>query len=563
MKRAILIAAWLAISVVCADAQAVLYKQSLYGQPTGGCSSAAPLPADTGPTFSAAFGTCALTTRWMSGKLFDVTAQSRTVTIRAINGYPDVKTLAALMGISPLSGIGGLPMSLWYDQSGSGNNCVQATSGAQLSVWLINGKIYVAGDGMIVDFINGAAGSERYCSVSSITTNNQSTSVFAVSQINIAGNQFGLAGTYSSALFNLSPSGPGSGEGFIFGASYSSGATAIRWAATNWVNFGATTSGFFPESQPVVLGVIAGASSLTLTQNEETPTSGTAIGSGTATGATIMGCTFGAACGFYGRTQAILIAGATAFSSGQQQTERNSLYARFNVAPAPAYSVLVDGASTDSGEGAYIGAVMGYGWAAQLRDMVPYPIRWGNTSVPGASLENLTTNFATNQAGFFSGLAIKNLLFIGVEAAGNSIANGDSAAQAYSALGTYVNAAVTAGWSKANIYTSSFSYSQTATTTAYDVLLAANTIGINAITFDGTGTVCPTNATFLAGPPGAPYFNPNSGVSANHPLVPGYNVFAKCFWPQVIQQGIPPAPPATGCNGTFDFSTGCTLGKIP
>src|SRR5580704_10093529 len=140
-----------------------------------------PLPADAVPSvWTANYATAALTNNWLNSNFADVISTGPvTTTIKFISGKPDVATLATLMGVSATTGIGGLAMSKWYDQSGHGNDCTQATGANQLYVWLINGKVYVAGDGYLANFWANSSSLSKYCTLpAGVATNNQASSVY-------------------------------------------------------------------------------------------------------------------------------------------------------------------------------------------------------------------------------------------------------------------------------------------------------------------------------------------------------------------------------------------------
>jgi hypothetical protein len=130
---------------------------SLQPRAPGGCSGGPNLPLDAGVAgITSAYGTCALSKKWLNGNFADVVANGATYTIRFVNGAPDTKRLAQLIGDSnPNYGTGALPLAKWYDQSGNGNDCVQNTSANRLQVWLTNGVVRITGDGWFYKYISG------------------------------------------------------------------------------------------------------------------------------------------------------------------------------------------------------------------------------------------------------------------------------------------------------------------------------------------------------------------------------------------------------------------------
>lgn len=528
MRRLILGLA-IVLSVATASAQGILRQASPL---TGGCNLTGTLPVDAVPgVWTVAYGTCALTKKWFQGKLFDVTAFGSTHTIRAVNGYPDVKTLAGLMGISPAYGSGGLSISKWYDQSGNGNDATQGTAASQPVVWLVNGKVFTASDGVLSDYIDQAASNfDRYFNVPNTATfHNQLMSVYAVVQ---HGNSVAAASNsnYDSVIFSTSLSGTNS---LTFWINAGLSATPFVQLANFDVggSFAAHASGLLPESQPTVAAMIDSASATTFTQNEESGSS-TAVAANTVTGGQIGGYPFfGISGGFFGRMQAVMVAGNTALTSGQQTTMRNSLYSLYGINKAPQINFVVDGASIDSAQGAIIGPtspanVQGLGWVEQMQMFgqgMP-AMRIINTSVTGTTLEDQNAKWATLQSTAFSSSFKKNIVFAGgLGAAGNSIGQGDTPAAAYNYLvNTYIPTVKAAGAWDAIFVATLVGEGVNANFAAYNALLRAGvpagTILIDVPAYDAfTSIGCNGTATV--------YCNPSSALWGSHPTVPGYTAY--------------------------------------
>lgn len=488
------------------------------------------LPVDAVPSvWTIACGTQALTSAWLSGNLFDVQSAG-THTIAAINGYPDIVTLAGLMGIDPHTGIGGLACSKWYDQSGGGNNLTQATATNQPWIVLINGQVYVATDGMLLDFVNGVFNLDKYFSWPSISTNNQAQSVYALLQSSSGGAPI-FGGSYISLLFTNTTT---ISSGYMYGGGSASSTAEPLLNAFDWVGFTSHVSTIIPECQTVVLGTVSGtgATNFTMTQNEETSTV-TSIPVGTSTGGQfgaafyLSGSSSGTATGLYAKTKAFMVA-TSALTSGQQTTMRESLYQMGEISSAPIYNVLVDGASIDVGEGAFVGGVsagvMAYGWADQVLNLVPTPFRLGNTSVPGATIAQLTATWATAQANYFSVSYKKNIVIGPAGAAGNTILGGKTGTQAFTDLQSYITAVKAAGAWDAIVVTT-LGTGQGPQYIIYNNLVIANaaTLGITVARADllppPIGNWDTTNAT---------YFNQVSPYTT-HPTVVGYAVLAQMY----------------------------------
>jgi len=622
---------WLMLIVATPALTGSLRAKPVSGNLHGGCLASVPLPGDAAPvgTFILSYGTCALTSKWLNGKLFDVvvplrevsgsttasaswavgaatitvescpagkvgavvsdrtvsgqlvgyysscsgttlvlqsgalvassgsrdaitTFNTRTVTIRAINGYPDVRTLANLMDILPScpngsgrpSCIGGLPVSKIYDQSGNGNDCTQAVGVNRLAVQLIDGEVYLAGDGMLTAYVSeqgkGNAVPKSCSFPATLSIDSQAWADFSVVQMEVSGNEYGYGSHYTSPIFTV---GTSIGAGFSISTGF--GSSNLNWGLIDWDGSAALDSGLPIETQSLVQSASSSASSLTILQNEEASAILSAVVKNTATGGELgafTGVTSNGA--FWGRMQGFMLANSS-MSAEAQSAVRRALYARFGICPTQKYNFLIDGASVDNGTGSFIGGIQSYGWADQLRDLAPYCIRMGNTAVYGASVENLTTNFLNSQAKFYNSSYAKNILIGPGGALENSLASGDTPAQAYAAFQNWLAAAVTAGWSAGNIYVYLLGPGNSEVRALNNSIISGQrTGGYRILNMGGNPGVagCPVNkpmrtyssAVIAAWPQ---YFNAG-GQSNGHPTVMGYNFFARCFLPQVIEQAI-------------------------
>lgn len=498
----------------------------------GGCAPASVLPLDTGVSgISRAYGTCALTKNWLNRKFADVVVNDVTYTINFINGAPDTRRLAQLMGnINPQFGTGGLPLARWYDQTGSGDDCIQTTAANQMSVWLINGQVSISADGYFVNYISGGTPQDRYCSASSVTTNSQASTYY------FAGRpfQFGAPGynNSSGASVLIQPGsgccGGGAGSGFQIGAEGDNNGTA--WNPSNFFTFswdgfsGPTNTQLWPEDQPVVIGTILGSSTVTWTQNEETPTTcgaSCALTAQTSTGITIgsNNATFtgqGAYVGFQG----LLVFGTTALSTGNQQTIRNSLYARFGIPSTQSYSVIVDGASYDIHQGGLIGGVNGYGWSEQMRSRIPYPVRFVNIATSGATVANLITDW-TNMTSFPCTGSFSKVVYIGPNSAvGNSIAGGETGAQAFTDTSNLLTLVKSKCPSITNVIVATLPGGGEFAN--YNALVRSNASSLGY-------TVADWSADIVMGdfqPSSNPILYNQTGFYAGHPTIQGYSFFA-------------------------------------
>jgi hypothetical protein len=482
---------------------------------TGGCNASRPLPMDvTTIDWSGAYGVCSLTAKWLSGKLFDIIVDGHTYTIKAIKGFPDVRKLARLLGVSPMLGTAGAPLSKWYDESVHGNDC-SSPSGARPSIWLINGKVSVAFDGFLVDEASGS-NADSYCALpSGVVTNNQATTVYAAVQMVSGGATYGYTTRYFPTLFSA---GDTEAHGFIFNAGPPSEGSAISWTASARINDTTTTPTLWPETQPVVIGMIAGSDAFSVTQNEESASS-SALPVDTATGGYIGATPFSINGGFYGRMYTFMVAGATAASSAQQTVMRNALYSLHQIAKRkPKYAILVDGASVDVGLGSRIGNVNGYGWVEQMLAQIPTPIRMGNTAVSGATTAEITSTISKSQCNFFKS-GYTNILIGPSAAAGNSIIAGKTGAQAYSDLQTYVTDMRNCANPPSAILVWLLGTSCTECV-RYNNLIVANAALLCITPIGGSDHLNPIMAAFATS--NAKYFNQSPSWLSGHPTIAGY-----------------------------------------
>ena len=489
----------------------------LGGQYTGGCGTSHPLPGDaTAISWSAGGDVCALKQSWCNGKpLFDIIVGGNTYTINSVNCFPDVRKLASLLGISPVFGRAGAPLSKLYDQLGGTSGFVQATSANRPAIWLINGIVSIAFDGFLVDFGSGSQ-DDRFLNFPSITTNNQNTTAYAAIQASSSCASFGYgsAGDYP-VLFSTSPAGA---TGFSVQTNIPNPLGAFSWVSVSAVN-----TGLWLETQPAVIGVIASSGAFTMTQNEESG-AGAALASGTATGGTLGAINFfSQKSGFFGRMYGFVIAGAIAATSGQQIAMRNAFYGLHNIAKAtPKYSILIDGASVDAGVGSLIGGINGYGWAEQMLAFLPYPIRTGNTSVQGAKILDLNGTVSAFQCNFFQATGTNVLIGPGF-AAGNSISGGKTGAQTYADLVTYLTSIKACSHAPTIIMVYLLASSGSDAENDYNVLVIANaaTLGITPI---GGGPAGGYQNTIMSQfqVANAQYFNQSPAWIASHPTIVGY-----------------------------------------
>jgi hypothetical protein len=524
-----LLAALFSIAVSAAHAQSVPKRNFPASKACIQSPLLLPIEAQVGP-WTVAYGTKSLTRAWLNGKFADVVAASGTVTIRFINGCPDLDTLAGLMSISPNTGYGALPLSKWYDQSGNGNDCTQVANANRPVVMLANGKVYVAGDGVQIAFITSSNG-DKFCNIPATASfSGQALSAYFVWQNNssIAAN-YGASGT----LLTTSSACASGGISVDYGSAENPG---INFYYTDWGSFGNHYTTLFPETQPTVVGFVGGAGSASITQDEEASSALTAATAGTVTGGTVgnIPCRSLNA-GYFGRLQAVMVAGATAFSSAQQTTMRNALYKWANIILPTTSNIelLVDGPSLDDATGAYVGTVMAQGWVEDLTALLP-PMRFGNTSKFGITTEAQTSAWSGNQSTFFDGRYRKHILVASDLAIQNAMVGGDTAAQACTALSNYLAAAkIGVSWSLILVplvppyATSGFA----ARFASYNTMVLANSCGNT-----GTTTVDFRNDPILGinQPASDPVYYNETGPGADHPTQIGYYGYVGYYYSAIM-----------------------------
>lgn len=539
MKR-LLCSALLLFSIVAqahAQAPSISPPARIGGEYTGGCNATRPLPIDaTAISWSAAYDVCALSTKWLNGKpLFDIVVGGNTYTIKSVNGFPDVRKLAGLLGVSPTFGTAGVPVSTWYDQSGNANNCTQSTSANRFSVWLINGRVSMAFDGFLVGYGSGT-NADKYCVMpSGVASNSQSTTVYSAYQMDSAGADFGYStGNVVPTLYTTGATlTNGITLGFGIGTSTSTG-----WSAFNSDGFAATGAETWIETGPTVAGIISSATNFCATQNSEAQVcSGTALTAqsvtGGAVGAAVPPFSGGFYSGFYGRMYDFMIAGGTAASSTQQTALKTALAQLHGISQAtPKYAILVDGASLDVGTGGIIGGINGYGYIEQMLSQIPYPIRMGNTAVYGATTPQIAGTVSTSQCNFFQS-GYTNILIAPNAAAGNDINDGSTAAQAFTNLQTYLTdiKACTHAPTKIFVFLLGGGIDCVSSCTAEqvynnDVIANAASLGITPIGYHEQCAINGIMESFTSS--NTQYFNQSPSWLLNHPKVVGYQNYSLC-----------------------------------
>lgn len=495
---------------------------------TGGLNLSGVLPMDVVPaTWTVANGVAALTSAWQAANknLFDLASGTTIKTVAG--GYPDVAALATALGISPTTGIGGAPISKFYNQNGSGNDSAQATAANRPWVALIKGKVFIATDGWMADNLAGNATKNRFINLPSISFNNRSLSFFTVTTPSSSSAQYSTGGLANTSA-GLITTGTGSG-GFTFGNGEGD------FFCSDWTSFGTIgPADFLPFlAQKSVVGMVLAAASSTYSSNEKISTDG-ALSAGSATGGNLFTHqeAFGIPGGLWSRTQAAMIS-SDILTSDQQSAIRQSLYSTFRVVRGN-INILIDGASVDYATGAYLDSstdgsavASGYGWDQQVVDVLldaGKSVKVQNTSSYGLTIAQQTANWPTIQAKFFDLTASKNILFASCHAMHNSF-SGRTGTEAFSDFQAYITAAKAAATAAGGAWDVIFAFR--GYNTDYDNLLNANaaTLGVTVI---DTGAFLPEDFDTN------PIYTYQTGPAAGHYTTLGYAQFVPAIAPPLL-----------------------------
>lgn len=393
---------------------------------TGGfnLSSGYPVDSVTGVTITTVCGVAATTQAQKNGPLFDVVTSGGTTTIFGVGaGYPDIVALAYALGVDPRNGIGGASISKCYDQKNT-NHWTQATTGAiRPLIYLIQGNIYLGFSG-VLSGINGLA--EPFLS-NSASINNRSASVF-IPYIPYTSSNSGSPGNYIyMTAFGTKAGAPGATDIGLFGPS--SSADGSTEATKSFSGVGDYTNGIQQTVSPYiglqyqVLSLLSGAASTTVQANT-TSASGTAL----VVNATNTPLSFGQAADgvtpLSARATAILV--SSSIFSGPQTTTMTTAFgawsgANISVNKANSVNVVVDGASSDIGQGSVPGNSYkvtsggGYGYEEMLKDNFLKQgknVSWHNFAVSGATIAQRTVDYSNSyvQNSGYQPSSTKNIL---------------------------------------------------------------------------------------------------------------------------------------------------------
>lgn len=360
------------------------------------------LPGDAAVGSSPLFecGTASLTSGWLNGNLFDIKRKSdgATTTIAAINGVPDIATLA-----SYLPG----QATTCYDQSGHAANATQITLANAPEVRAVGNNVYFA----FSKISPPPSGSGNYFFNLPATSWGTGFSFFQMSQLS------NVIGQYAPAMFEL---GVDTGN---FQTYYVKSTDTNSWSDETNVNITATYAST-GESNPQVFAMVSGAAagSATAYWGERAINQINWKTKGTPVGGRIGGCvqcTSGP--GFLdGTVQAVIIYGS-ALSASNRQLVSLGMYKLFGVVPQLVNQVVItDGSSNISADHAYYpqtgitsSTAGGGGFFGMTRAIVEgkltQPVQWINTAISGELLSSIVASYSGRDAALMNPTAANNI----------------------------------------------------------------------------------------------------------------------------------------------------------
>lgn len=405
-----------------------------------GTTSGLPVQA-SGISWTAVFGTKALTSSWLSGHLFDVVraSDSTTQTINAIAGQPDTATLTTF-----LSGTTGV-VSKWYDQSGNACDATQGTAANRPGIRVIGSQISLVGAGVVSQGTSGTGAQISFAACGSI--NKQATTfVSVVRQLQSLPRPNTSTSNTSWSLGQWDTSGA---AGVLFrGTSVGTGTGAISvYDASNTTSTLLGGNGATPEVDFDVLGYVGNASDRLIFQNEFTQFAGSADNANTVTGGQIGATVSGANYGLNTEVYAFMVAGANALTSAQMRTTRMSLYSLFSIPPQYANdNIVMDGDSITAGYQAVFQNQQGYSAATQMQPLLKRPIRVTNLGLSQQNCANVNTAFSTREALYIVSGARNNIYRIANGT--NDVGGAGTAATTWTCMQTVIANAKAAGFNR-------------------------------------------------------------------------------------------------------------------
>jgi hypothetical protein len=498
------------------------------GPLTGGFSFANGYQIDTvaGIAYDHASAVYALTAAWKTGNLFRVNIAGVTTIIKGVGpGYPDVATLAGVLGVDARTGVGGAPVDILYDQSGNGRDWFQTDNsvGRMPMVWLIRGKVWLHFDGGLNVGIGHAY------MAAAIPVNNQSVTMFAT-VIPFTSTSILNVGQVSAACILLAGTSPsGATDMGFFGPSSNTGAGQ---SSTPYLGFGDFTTGLQQSIkpgagiQPQVIGFSGGDFGTAMMQNSNLVQAAVPLAVGAHTTAH-LGLDWNDIFPMGARLTSIVVSPTLIGipqANGYAAAAAAANGINLNVTSTNPVNICIDGASTDIGQGSVPGDANyqvnsggGYGYCEQLKDIyadLGKQISWHNFAVPGAGIADRTPDYVSSfvQGTGFQPGSTKNILIApGVCSLATLEKNGGNAASAYADFTTWLTAAKSVAWTK--IACILFPDASFTGMPAYNALMLANAASNGIDIIDGR-----TALSALA--------NPGYTQADGHPTVLGSSLYA-------------------------------------
>jgi len=376
----------------------------------------------------------------------------------------------------------------WYDQSGNGNNCVQATTAHQF-----NYDQATFGSLRVADVVGTTGSAVEYCALPN--------------SVAIAYNNFALMTAFAPGnpvLQDVVDSDGLSTLEYRWAGSFVQVVGAISESPTGWGNW----TGWKPGVTSVS---VSGKRGQFL--NDGFPTT-LAVRSVTTSG---VGATLGDPKGTNGRAEAIVI-WPSGLSVSVHAAAHQALMQELRIVPQTRGQLVVDGDSITAGFNCNCTTP----YAANVQPLLNQPLAVVDLGVPGDTCTELASNFAKSgshpAALFVPGLP-NNILTI--MCGTNDIGSGGAtAAQAYASLTSYIKAAQAAGYKVVASTILPFNKDEL-TRESYNVLIRQNTAGADAIADPASDPTigcssCSTNHVYFA-------------VDDTHPLGPGQAILANYF----------------------------------
>jgi hypothetical protein len=456
------------------------------------------LPCDAVASVTVCYGLFSLTSSWSNGNLFDIqrSTDSTTTTIAAVGGKADMASLNSFLA----GGAGGV-ITKWYDQSGNGNDCIQATAANALALRNINGVLSLVGD--YQDTPIGVTAFMRSCALPSVTFGT-SNSAFSVTQVS--------ATHYANFIWELGTSTAG------YMGLY--GNALNTWRVNN-----NATSFTNSETEQQVWSVVASPSTGTFGVGENIATAANQALNAAPTGGSI-GLSFQHSSTseiFDGQMYAFAAWNGLAMSGAQSLAVRKAFYQAYKIAPQMRNDQIVFAGdswlSANGGQFQSPNGPFGLSAEAQVTPLLNRPVTQINLALSGEKLATMLSEYSSLVAPLFDSSRRNNILIF--DGGANDIFTaGHTTAQTFADLQSYCNAAIATGWQAYYITSIAFPGGNTWDTS------------LNSLVRGG-----PLSCTALIDIGANPHFDPSISPAVNtnqtyystddeHPNAFGYSIWA-------------------------------------